>query len=346
MARCCIVTLVSVIILLLLSFIVIFVVIPLIFKYSAELQSDLIFPIHELYPENSDFTNFTKYDVCGARNFYVTVNRTRELVLGVWHLLPTALLNNSFENVFNFTESLERSDYPVVIHFHGNGGNRIYSIETYAVLREFFHVIAFDYRCYGDSGRDVLVEDGLIADSIELYKWLSTQTTADIYIWGHSIGAAIATHAIAELKKENITPAGLFLEAPFTSLREEIIYVQSMFWFTKVFIWLPWYEVTLVDPFEEHGLQFNTIEHILSVDCPIMIFHAVDDSVIPVRFGEELYEKATSERNLTYQGNVSFHLVPALGFDHWQIYAYEKLPSYIGNHIDVCELFKKEKIDM
>lgn len=334
-------------ILLLIAFIVIFVAIPLIFKYSVELQRDLIFPIHELYPENYDFNNFTRHDIYGGRNLYVPVNESHNIALGVWHLLPLGLVNSSMEETdFNYTEALEDPDYPVVLHFHGNGGNRVYNVETYSVLREFFHVIAFDYRCYGDSSCGELVEEWLISDAIALYKWLTEQTTADIYIWGHSLGSAIGTHMVAELKKENITPSGLFLEAPFTSLRDEVKYVHTLFWFTRVFRWLPWYETTLVDPFEEHGLRFKTIEHLLSVDCPVMIFHSEDDSVIPIRFGRELHQTATAFRNHTYQGEVSFQAVPALGFDHWQIYAYDKLPSCIASHIDVCRVFKEERINV
>lgn len=57
---------------------------------------------------------------------------------------------------------------------------------------------------------------------MQLYKWLQKQTTADIYVWGHSLGTALSTHTVKMLKKEGIIPYGLVLESPFTTMREEI----------------------------------------------------------------------------------------------------------------------------
>lgn len=57
---------------------------------------------------------------------------------------------------------------------------------------------------------------------MQLYKWLQSQTTADIYVWGHSLGTALSTHTVKMLKSEGIIPYGLALESPFTTMREEI----------------------------------------------------------------------------------------------------------------------------
>lgn len=341
--RCCVIVLMVLLILLLLAFIIVFVVIPLIFKYSVELQKDLVFPIYDLHPAHARYKNFSKYDVYGGRNIYVHVNKTENIILGVWHLLPEALVNNSIDNVdFDYAESLVQSNYPIVLYFHGNGGNRVANIETYSLLRMFFHVIAFDYRCYGDSTKGELTEMGIVEDSVELYKWVRQQTNASIYFWGHSLGSSLSSHTIAKLRDDDVVPAGLFLEAPFNTLRDEIKYVQTLFWFTKIFLWMPWYEATMVDPFEDNGLVFNTENYLLKVDCPVMIIHAEDDSVIPITLGQKLYETAVTLRNATAQGNVTFYTVPAsLELNHWHIYALSDLPNYIRNHIDVCEEYMK-----
>ncbi|KAF5301889.1 hypothetical protein FQR65_LT08721 [Abscondita terminalis] len=339
--RCCVIFFMVLFILLLIAFIIVFVILPLIFKYSVELQKDLVFPIYDLHPTNAQFDNFSNYDLYGARNIYVSVNESENIVLGVWHLLPEALVNISRENKdFNYTESLTKSDYPIVLHFHGNGGNRVANLEMYNVLRMFFHVIAFDYRCYGDSSKGVLSEANVVDDSVELYKWLTLQTNAEVYFWGHSLGSSISAHTIAKLNKEMIAPAGLFLESPFNRLRDEVKYVETLFWFTKIFLWMPWYEATMVDPFEENGLVFNTADYILNVDCPIMIIHAEDDSVVPIDLGRRLYETAIIFRNISVQGNVTFYSIPeSLELNHWHIYAVSDLPNYIRNHIDECEEF-------
>lgn len=138
---------------------------PLAFKYSTELQRNLIFPtckyfllsyyvqnynlkyqLGDLWPPDPEFSNFNKYDVEGARNLYVTVNEDENITLGVWHILPCALVNDSIYDNYNYSDALANSEYPVVLHFHGNGGNRIADLEMYNILRMFFHIIAFDYR--------------------------------------------------------------------------------------------------------------------------------------------------------------------------------------------------------
>lgn len=86
----------------------------------------------------------------GIKNFYVPVHDIEgsgEIWLGTWHLLPWTLVNASLENPdFDFDDALANSGHGVIIHFHGTGETRRDSYGMHDVLREFFHVIAFDYR--------------------------------------------------------------------------------------------------------------------------------------------------------------------------------------------------------
>lgn len=99
------------------------------------------------YPE---FNNFQKYDIHGVRNFYVPVtdiDTNATIYLGVWHLVPDALVNYTIhDSGFNYELELATGSYPVVLYFHGNSGTRIAPLNTYKVLRQVFHVIGFDYR--------------------------------------------------------------------------------------------------------------------------------------------------------------------------------------------------------
>lgn len=75
---------------------------------------------------------------------------------------------------------------------------------------------------YGDSTPAKLSEPAVVSDSVQLYKWLQKQTTANIYVWGHSLGTALSTHTVKMLRREGIVPYGLMLESPFTTMQEEI----------------------------------------------------------------------------------------------------------------------------
>lgn len=77
----------------------------------------------------------------------VDIDTNATIYLGVWHLVPEDLVNNTiYDPDFNYEMALAHSSYPVVVYFHGNSGTRIAPLSTYGVLRQFFHVIAFDYR--------------------------------------------------------------------------------------------------------------------------------------------------------------------------------------------------------
>lgn len=77
---------------------------------------------------------------------------------------------------------------------------------------------------YADSTEAPLSELAVVSDMVHVYKWLmrSTNPSKKILIWGHSLGAALATHTVASLKDGRIIPGALFLEAPFTTMKEEI----------------------------------------------------------------------------------------------------------------------------
>lgn len=62
-------------------------------------------------------------------------------------------------------------------------------------------------------------EDGVVNDTVALYKWLQNRTTARVFFWGHSLGSGVATATLARLNNEGLQyPTGLVLEAPFSSV--------------------------------------------------------------------------------------------------------------------------------
>ncbi|KAF5297378.1 hypothetical protein FQR65_LT01309 [Abscondita terminalis] len=323
-----------IIVLVILVLVSIFVGFPLLFMLSIDVQRFFLFE-----PLAEPAERF-KIDgiVVGATNMYVTVNAAENITLGVWHFLPRALYNDSTKDFnFNYRELLARGDHPVLFHCHGNGANRIYHFEIYAKFTRYFHVIAFDYRSYGDSTQAELTEEGLVEDTVTLYKWLRNNTKADIYVWGHSMGTAVATHTIARLKQINIVPSGLVLESPYTTLREEAVNYPM----TNFLSWLPWFNATMLNPLWKNGFRFETERHILNVDCPIMILHSKDDDIIPYSLGVKLYDTVQMNRNVTYQGRVRLHLFSSdLKYRHWGIYQSPLIPEYLEEHMEDAHEYK------
>lgn len=219
--------------------------------------------------------------------------------------------NDINEKALNAVESQINSDYPeitadneqqyfeqmlqldgsrIIFYFHGNCGSRAAShrIELYKVLRSMgYHVIAFDYRSYGDSSTTSPSESGLVHDAIAVYKYITNITKNPIIAWGHSLGSGVSAHTLAALERQQIPgPKMLILESPFNNIREEV----SEHPFARLFRKLPWFNYTIVNPMFDNNLRFESDKHICSFPQPVTILHAEDDLVVPYKLGYKVNE--------------------------------------------------------
>ncbi|KAJ8910832.1 hypothetical protein NQ315_015567, partial [Exocentrus adspersus] len=322
-----------------LTFLAIWVAVPIAFMQSIAFQRFIMF-INVDSPKNPEYNNPEKYDIRGVINFYITTQDLDNFTLvniGNWMILHEEEIDN-FRERANTNQSasqiLANTKKPIVIYMHGVACNRVKPVATYNVIRKHFLIIAPDHRGFGDSGPNVeLSEAGVVSDTVQLFKWVRSKTNNDIYIWGHSLGAALSTHAVKVLKEEeDIVPMGLVLESAFTTMREEMIHHKL----GKIFKWLAYFNQTILDPPERNGFLFRTTTNILSVDCPIMIMHAEDDDVIPYFLGKRLSEVASTKRNLTTQGKVFYHQFPSVGYKHISLTDDPKVPGYINEFVQEC----------
>uniref|UniRef100_A0A914HJC1 T-complex protein 1 subunit beta n=1 Tax=Globodera rostochiensis TaxID=31243 RepID=A0A914HJC1_GLORO len=248
-----------------------------------------------------------------GRNFYLrerdlktqksTVNvGNDEPTIGVWHILPTSLSaeKGTKMNDKDMERSLNEGSNAILIYLHGNSFDRTtrHRCELYNFLSSMdFHILAVDYRGYGDStGRPD--ENGVNADAHAIYDYARKKASSkDIYVWGHSMGTGVATRLVAELSDLGTPPKALVLESPFNNLRDVVRHHPFSFpW--RV---LPWFDATIVRPLVRSGLRMNSDDRIQSVSCPILVLHAEDDHVIPVKLARKLVDSAkTAKREVTY----------------------------------------------
>ncbi|KAG5882167.1 hypothetical protein JTB14_002891 [Gonioctena quinquepunctata] len=327
--RCTILVTILLGIFLFLCFMIVFVAIPLIFMNSIYLQQSLIFT-HFGLPH--DKTYFENYSFPALENKYVDVSweGNTNLSLGVWHILPVHLAQRALHDPeYDFEASLLNSNYSVLIYFHGTGEARSYNTRKYQLLSYYFHIIAFDYRDYADSSPGTLSESAVVEDCIRLFNWVRNRTRSPIYIWGHSLGSALATSAVAHLEKTGIYVRGLVLESAFTSLRDEL-YVHQ---YGKLFAWLPWFKATILDPLYKNGFVFDTSSNIVNITCPIMILHAEDDPEVPCEFGRRLYEIASNRSSDGKNITVYHEFTADLDYDHNFIYQDPFLKFFIMDFV-------------
>ena len=177
---------------------------------------------------------------------------------------------------------------PVVVYFHGNGGALNLRARRFAALAlEGIGVVGVSYRGYGGStGRPS--EDGLIADGIAAYEFAAKRyTPARVALWGESLGSGIAVAVAAEAPV-----AKLVLESPFTSAADV---GASVYFFLPV-------RLLMKD-------QFRSDLRIKNVKAPVLILHGERDSVVPISFGERLYEMIAGEKKFArFKGGEHYDL--------------------------------------
>ncbi|XP_056637294.1 lysophosphatidylserine lipase ABHD12-like isoform X1 [Diorhabda sublineata] len=298
-----VISIVTVKVLLVISFLL-FVILPLIFKFSYKLQTAVLFLNFAHLPYNADYANPHKYGLQNSRNFYLKTDD--DITLGVWQILPLTIEDDYgvINETDQFFEEALGDGKDVIIYYHGNAGARLsgHRVELYKILRKQFHVIAFDYRSYGDSTNDQPSETKLVKDCIFIYNWVAERTKGSLFVWGHSLGTSLSLHSLSILQKRGIEPTGVILESPFNNFRDEC----SEFPLSWMFRFLPWFSYTITEPMYKNGFTFESDKYICNVDAPILILHAQDDHVVPIKLGKRLYEEGKRCRRHS-QGVLMFH---------------------------------------
>ncbi|XP_011152504.1 monoacylglycerol lipase ABHD12 isoform X3 [Harpegnathos saltator] len=306
---------------------------PIIFHYSYTIQKKILFLNFVQWPLKTDFSDPGSVGLEGARNFYLHTDQ--QVKIGIWQILPRSLLNNSIPATDEAYEKLlSNAKYPVFLYMHGNSGNRASShrVELYKLFQDLdYHVICFDYRSYGDSDVVELSELGVVTDSKYVLEWVlkKVNSTVPVFVWGHSLGTGVSTHVLALLAAENIQPTGLFLEAPFNNIADELTEHP----FAQLFKHLPWFHWVIVEPFYNNNLRFESDKHISKIECPIMILHAEDDGIIPFFLAEKLYHAAINSFGNNTDRIQMIKIDSSYGLGHKYICRYKELPDIIKTFV-------------
>jgi len=164
-----------------------------------------------------------------------------------------------------------------ILFCHGNAGN----ISNFLDVPEIFHslgcnVLVFDYRGFGRSeGKPH--EQGTYKDGEAAWNYLVKAKNIkpeNILVAGRSLGGAVATHIALKYK-----PAGLSLESSFTSITDRGSEIY------------PYFPVKFLSKF-----QYNNLEKIRKITCPVLIIHSKADEIIPFSHSRKLFEAANEPK--------------------------------------------------
>lgn len=171
-----------------------------------------------------------------------------------------------------------------MLFFHGNAGNISHRLEYLLMFHRLgYNTFIFDYRGYGQSSGSPS-ESGTYLDAQAAWRYL-TETkgipSARIVLFGESLGGAVAAWLAMSEK-----PGALVLASVFTSVPDMA---------AKIYSFLP---VRLLSRFD-----YNTIEYLRSVTCPVFVAHSSQDDIVPFAHGRALYQAAPEpKRFLELQG--------------------------------------------
>ena len=133
------------------------------------------------------------------------------------------------------------------------------------------------YRSYsGSSGEPSEVAN--IKDAVFAYDWLMSKgiSADDVVLYGESLGTGVATQVGVGRRA-----AGLILDAPYTSFSD---IAQHAYPYMPV-------RTFLKDRYQTDG-------YIKLINMPLLILHGARDQVIPVGFGQSLFETAKQPKKI------------------------------------------------
>jgi alpha-beta hydrolase superfamily lysophospholipase len=189
----------------------------------------------------------------------------------------------------------EEAGAPVLLYLHGARYDVRGSAPRMRRMHELgFSVLGIDYRGFGRSSKGLPSEEMATADARAAWQWLAQQhPKARRFIFGHSLGGAIAVQLAADVRDE----AGLIVEGSFTSIPDV---VSTFRWG-----WLP------VSPFITQ--RFDAVSRVAEVGSPLLVVHGDSDSLIPPRLGQSLYERAREPKRFVLVEGGSHHNTNAVG---------------------------------
>ncbi|KAJ3303442.1 hypothetical protein HDV03_003810 [Kappamyces sp. JEL0829] len=215
-------------------------------------------------------------------------------LLGAWHVVPRRDMplpspypspNPEVDSVAETEKKrLDNADI-VFLYCHGNAGNRatyhrtsFYKMMT--TLSKNCHVIAFDYRGFADSTREIPMEKTLRIDAMSVYEWIVSQGVqpSRIIVVGHSLGSGIATDLVYRLtlkSHEHGTPMcrGLVLLSGYASIADAAIgypNIPLLRPFHGIHALEVWIKNRIFDKLESH-------KKLGLVNVPILLIHGKCD---------------------------------------------------------------------
>lgn len=170
-----------------------------------------------------------------------------------------------------------------LLYLHGNGGNISDNLEHARRFQQMgFSVFLFDYRGYGLSDGPFPNESRVYEDATAAWDYLTQAREiqpADIYLYGHSLGGAIAI----ELASHQPQAAALIVQGSFTSMQAAAKAVGR-------------YQLIPIRLLLTQ--RFDSLSKVEDLNMPLLFIHGLADDDVPARMSRQLYEASPQPKQL------------------------------------------------
>ena len=182
-----------------------------------------------------------------------------------------------------------------MLYLHGARWNVVGSAWRIERMRELgFTVVAVDYRGFGKSDPESPSEAKSYEDAQAAWNWIAqTYPNQPRYIFGHSLGGAIAIELASRVTDEK----GTMVEGTFTSIPDVF---STLKWG-----WLPvkW----LISQ------RFESEQKVAKIGSPLLVVHGSEDRLIAPALGRRLYEAAQQPKRFILVAGGSHHNTNGMG---------------------------------
>ena len=182
---------------------------------------------------------------------------------------------------------------PVLLYLHGARWNVAGSAPRIRRMQELgFSVLAIDYRGFGKSTAGLPSEASAYEDARAAWDWLAAKyPDRPRYIFGHSLGGAIAIDLAAKVDDER----GTIVEGTFSSIAD---LAETMKWGWLQGSWLPGALITQ---------RFESVKKVAQINSPLLVVHGENDNLIASALGRKLYDAAQGRKHfLLVEGGSHF----------------------------------------
>ncbi|MGE4243961.1 alpha/beta hydrolase [Ramlibacter sp.] len=184
---------------------------------------------------------------------------------------------------------------PVLLYLHGARWNVAGSAPRIRRMQELgFSVLAIDYRGFGKSTPGLPSEAMAYEDARAAWDWLAAKhPKRPRYVFGHSLGGAIAIDLAAQVDDEQ----GTIVEGTFTSI---VDVAASMKWG-----WLP------IGAFVTQ--RFESVKKVDKIGSPLLVVHGSNDNLIASDLGRRLYDAYSGRKRFLLVEGGSHHSTMSVG---------------------------------